>query len=155
MIARTHAKTRRILLSASAGLAVSSFFGLSSRSFATIEEVEAAIDFYTAGGDVTDGGVSLHLPEIAENGHSVAVTVSVDSPMTEQSHAQSVMLFATSNPNPEVALFTFSLASGLAKVSTRMRLAESQDVIAIAKMSDGSFKRDQQFVHVTIGGCGA
>jgi len=155
MASRTQTVKRRTFLGVGTGVAVAAFLGFSGRSFATLEEVEEAMATFTDGGDIGDGGVTLHLPIIAENGHSVPLSVSVDSPMTDDDHVESVMVFATDNPNPEVVKFTFSRASAVASVSTRMRLAVTQDVIAIAKMSDGSFRRDRKHVNVTIGGCGA
>lgn len=146
--------SRRRVLSASAALAVTAFFGLSGRAFATMEEVEAAIETFTGGADTPDGGLTLNTPEIAENGNSVPVAVSVDSAMTEDDYVESVMVLGSGNPNPEVVTFNFSRASGVAKASTRMRLSQTQDVVAVAKMGDGSFRRVSNHVKVTIGGCG-
>ena len=155
MASRTQTVNRRSFLGVGTGIAVAAFLGVPGRSFATIEEVEEAIAAFTDDAEIEEGGVILYLPVIAENGHSVALSVSVDSPMTDDDHVQSVMVFATDNPHPEVIKFTFSRASAVASVSTRMRLAVTQDVIAIAKMSDGSFRSDRKHVNVTIGGCGA
>jgi len=103
---------------------------------------------------VETGRIKLTAPEIAENGNSVPVSVLVDSPMTEDDYVESVLLLAEGNPSPDVATFNFTAASGKALGSTRMRLAQTQDVIAIAKMSDGTLYRDSRNVKVTIGGCG-
>jgi len=96
----------------------------------------------------------LNAPEIAENGNSVPVSVTVDSPMTADSYVESITLFAEENPLPQVITFNFSPASGEAFASTRMRLARTQNVIAVAKLSDGSVVSDTRNVKVTIGGCG-
>ena len=109
---------------------------------------------FTGGKTPGQGRVKLDLPEIAENGNTVPMTVSVESPMTEQSHVTDVLVVADGNPNAGVATFHFSPASGVAEANTRMRLATTQDVIAIAKMSDGSFFMASKQVKVTIGGCG-
>jgi sulfur-oxidizing protein SoxY len=82
------------------------------------------------------------------------VEISVDSPMTEKDYCESVTLIATKNPNVYVATFKFTPDSGKAWVSTRMRLAQTQEVWALAKMSDGKFHIAKTTVKVTIGGCG-
>ncbi len=107
-------------------------------------------------GDATPvaGTITLTAPEIAENGNTVPISISVDSPMTAESYVESVMIVAEDNPNPEVATFHFTPASGIARASTRMRLAKTQNVIAVAKMNDGSVFTDTRNVKVTIGGCG-
>ena len=100
------------------------------------------------------GKVKLDLPEIAENGNTVPMTVTVESPMTEQSHVTDVLIVADENPRSGVVTFHFSPASGVAEANTRIRLAATQDVIAVAKMNDGSFFMASKQVKVTIGGCG-
>lgn len=145
--------TRRTFLTFSASAAVGGFLG-SSRAFATVEEVNAVISTFTNGGETGTGVVTLTIPEIAENGNSVPVSVSVQSPMTDDDYVVSVMILAEDNPNPKVATFNFSPASGEARVSTRMRLAATQNVVAVAKMSDGRFFKTVNSVEVTIGGCG-
>lgn len=101
-----------------------------------------------------DGKISLDLPQIAENGNTVPVGVTVDSPMTADNYVKAVHLFADGNPSPEVASLFFTAMSGKASASTRMRLAKTQNIIAVAEMSDGSTYRAKQEVKVTIGGCG-
>jgi sulfur-oxidizing protein SoxY len=115
---------------------------------------DEAIKKFTGGKTPAQGKVKLDLPEIAENGNTVPMTISVESPMTEQSHVTDVMVLATENPRSGVATFHFSPASGVAEANTRIRLANSQDIIAIAKMNDGSFFMTSKTVKVTIGGCG-
>ena len=100
------------------------------------------------------GKVTLELPEIAENGNTVPFTVSVDSPMTASDHVKAVHVFATANPSPEVVSFFFTADSGKAKATSRMRLAKTQDVIAVAEMSNGKVYMGKRSVKVTIGGCG-
>ena len=82
------------------------------------------------------------------------MTVTVESPMTEQSHVTDVLIVANENPRGGVVTFHFSPASGIAEVNTRIRLAATQNVIAIAKMNDGSVFMTSKQVKVTIGGCG-
>jgi sulfur-oxidizing protein SoxY len=99
------------------------------------------------------GKVKLELPEIAENGNTVPMTVSVDVPMTAESYVEEVMIVAEGNPNPGVISFRFT-PSSVAEANTRIRLAETQNVIAVARMNDGSVFSDVRQVKVTIGGCG-
>jgi len=109
---------------------------------------------FTGGKTPEMGKITLNAPEIAENGNTVPISVSVDSEMTESSYVESVTLLADGNPNPAVATFHFSPMSGEATATTRMRLAKTQNVVAIAEMSDGSVFMDKKQVKVTIGGCG-
>ncbi|RUS59644.1 thiosulfate oxidation carrier protein SoxY [Pseudorhodobacter sp. E13] len=113
-----------------------------------LASVEEAVAAFTGGAAVTDGaGVTLTAPEIAENGNTVPV--SVDAP-----GASAIMVLAAGNPTPAVATFTFGELAGAHMASTRIRLSKTQDVIAIAKLADGSFVRTSSEVKVTIGGCG-
>jgi len=145
---------RRRLLGTAAAAATAAFFGTSGRVFAAMEDVDKAIADFGGGAEAADGTITLTTPEIAENGNSVPVAFSVESPMTEESHVESVMILAADNPSAGVATFHFTPRSGEAKASTRMRLARTQDVVAVAKMSDGSLHRASANVKVTIGGCG-
>jgi len=101
-----------------------------------------------------EGKVTLELPEIAENGNTVPLTVSVESPMTPTDFVKAIHIFATENPQPGVATFRFSPLSGKASAATRMRLARTQEVIGLAELSDGKFLLGRRTVKVTIGGCG-
>lgn len=145
--------TRRTFLTASASAAVAAFFG-SQQAFASLEDLNKALSDYTGGAEPGEGPLTLTTPEIAENGNSVPVSVLVESPMTEDDHVESVMILAEGNPLPDVATFHFSSMSGEAQASTRMRLAKTQNVVAVAKMSNGDFYKVSNNVKVTIGGCG-
>ena len=103
---------------------------------------------------VTPGKVTLELPQIAENGRTVPMAFEVVSPMTDNDYVKTVHIFAEKNPRPEVAAFHFTPACGKARVATRMRLGGTQNVIAVAEMSDGSVYIGKSTVKVTIGGCG-
>ena len=107
-------------------------------------------------GEAKPGDVKtlLEMPEIAENGNTVPFTVSLDSPMTDQDYVKAIHVIATANPQPGVASFHFTPLSGKAAASSRARLARTQDVIAIAELSDGRFLISKRTVKVTIGGCG-
>ncbi len=98
--------------------------------------------------------IKLDLPEIAENGNTVPLKFEVESPMTGDDYVKSVHVFAEGNPRPDVASFHFTPASGKAAASTRMRLAKTQNVVAVAEMSDGKVYMAKKEVKVTIGGCG-
>jgi len=123
-------------------------------AFAATEQTDAAIKAFTGGAEPAKGKISLDTPEIAENGNTVPVGVYVDSPMTADNYVESVVILADGNPNPAVATFHFTAMSGAAEAKTRIRLAKTQNVIAVAKMSDGSTFMDTKEVKVTIGGCG-
>ena len=117
-------------------------------------DADEVVKKFTGGKTPVQGKVKLDLPEIAENGNTVPMTVTVESPMTEQSHVTDVLIVADENPRSGVATFHFSAASGVAEANTRIRLAATQDVIAVAKMNDGSVFMTTKQVKVTIGGCG-
>jgi len=101
-----------------------------------------------------DGRIGLELPQIAENGNTVPIAFEVDSPMSESDYVKAVHVFAEKNPLPNVATFHFTPRSGKARASTRMRLAKTQNIVAVAEMSDGSVYMAKTEVKVTIGGCG-
>jgi len=147
--------TRRAVLALSAGAAVLAATSLRSGPVhATPEEAEKRLMDFTGGKTPESGKITLTAPEIAENGNTVPVAVAVDSPMTADNHVVAVMLLAEANPNPNVITFNFTPMSGIASAATRMRLAKTQNVIAVAKMNDGSVFVDKKLVKVTIGGCG-
>lgn len=100
------------------------------------------------------GKVKIKMPEIAENGNTVPITVTVDSPMTAQDHVKAVHVVTDGNPRPEIMSVRFTPAAGKAELATRMRLAKSANVIAYAEMSDGSVWSGMTQAKVTIGGCG-
>ncbi len=110
-------------------------------------KVDEAIAAFTGGAEVGEGGVELTAPEIAENGNTVPVEVSAPG-------ASAILLLAVGNPTPGVAQFNFGPLAASQAAATRIRLAGTQDVVAIAKMADGSFAKASSTVKVTIGGCG-
>ncbi|MEM7496639.1 MAG: thiosulfate oxidation carrier protein SoxY [Pseudomonadota bacterium] len=138
--------TRRTFARLAAGAAA---FALAPAmpAFAATETVEEAIMAFTGGATPAEGGIDLTTPEIAENGNTVPVEVSADG-------AAAIMLLAAGNPNPGVATFKFGKLAPNRSASTRIRLAQTQEVIAVAKMEDGSFAMVKNTVKVTIGGCG-
>jgi sulfur-oxidizing protein SoxY len=102
---------------------------------------------------VRQGKVKLDLPPLVENGNAVSLTVSVESPMTQGDHVRSIHIFNEKNPQPNVATFHLGPRAGQAQVSTRIRLADSQQVIAIAQLSDGSYWSHAVNVMVTLAAC--
>jgi len=146
--------TRRHLLGMGAGALVVSSISIPFSAFADASKAKEAVMAFTGGKAPKEGKVSIDMPEIAENGNTVPVGFSVDSPMTKDNYVKSVLVLADGNPSPGVATFHFSPASGNAEASSRMRLAKTQNIIAVAAMSDGSFYSAQSTVKVTIGGCG-
>ena len=102
---------------------------------------------------VRTGKVKLDVPPLVENGNTVPMMVSVDSPMTAEDHVKSIHVFNEKNPQPNIGNFYLSALSGRAQVSTRIRLADSQKVTAIARLSDGSFWQTSVDVVVTLAAC--
>ena len=147
--------TRRRMLALTAGAAVlPALFAGSRPAFASAEDVTKIVMEFTGGKEPQTGKITLTAPEIAENGNTVPVSVEVDSAMSGDDLVEAVMIVADGNPNPAVATFHFTELSGTAAATTRMRLAKTQNVIAVARMKDGSVYMDKKEVKVTIGGCG-
>jgi sulfur-oxidizing protein SoxY len=121
---------------------------------ATEEMVAAELKKLYGDKSMADGKIKLDLPEIAENGLVVPLNIDVDSPMTEQDYVKAVHVFADGNPLPQVVTYKFTPQSGKAAASVRMRLAQTQNVIAVAEMSNGALYTTKAQVKVTIGGCG-
>ena len=145
---------RRQALTIGAGAVAFATLGLRATPALAKNNIDDVVGKFTGGKTPTAGKIKLDVPEIAENGNTVPMTVTVESPMTEQSHVTEVLVLADGNPNAGVATFHFSPASGVAEANTRIRLATTQNIIAVAKMNDGSFVTAAKQVKVTIGGCG-
>jgi sulfur-oxidizing protein SoxY len=129
----TFGATRREVLASSAG-AVALILARPAR--ATLESMAAAIKAFVGEAQVQKGKVALEIPPLVENGNSVPLTVRVDSPMTPQDFVRSIAIFNEKNPQPNVAHFHLSPRAGRAAVSTRIRLGDSQNIVAIAQHSD-------------------
>lgn len=145
--------TRRDALGIGAGIASAIVIGPVSPAHAK-NDSEELIKAFTGGKAPVRAKIKLDVPEIAENGNTVPLAFTVESPMTAASHVTDVLIVAEGNPRGGIATFHFNPASGAAEASTRIRLAETQNVIAIAKMNDGALFMDVRQVKVTIGGCG-
>jgi sulfur-oxidizing protein SoxY len=122
---------------------------------ATRESLQAAVRAFTGGAPLrtAPGRVLLDIAPLVENGNTVPVTVRVASPMTPADHVQRIALFNERNPQAEVAVFHLSPRNGSAVVSMRMRLATSQQVLAVALMSDGTYWQQAVDVVVTLAAC--
>ncbi len=115
--------------------------------------LDAAIRTWAGDATPHDGRVTLVIAELVENGNAVPVTVRVDSPMTAAEHVTEIALFNQRNPQREVARFQLGPHNGRAEVSTRIRLATSQRLVALARLSDGSVWQHQVDVLVTLAAC--
>src|SRR6201997_5839268 len=142
--------TRRLVLRATAGFGLAPFVRSAAATPAAMDE---AIRALVGEATINRGKVKLELPPIVENGNTVSLTVSVESPMTEADHVASIHIFNQKNPQPYVAAFHLGLRAGKAVVSTRIRLADSQQVVAIARLGDGSFWADSADIIVTLAAC--
>lgn len=142
---------RRGLLRAALG--VGALIALRPAVGATSPVLEATIRSFTSGAPSTAGRVRLEIAALIENGNVVPVTIRVDSPMTAADHVQRIAVFNERNPERDVAIFTLGPRAGKAIVSTRIRLATSQRLVALAQMSDGSFWQADADVIVTLAAC--
>lgn len=146
---------RRQALGMTAGAAAFAVAGLNARiAHASAEDTDKMIMEFSGGKAPESGKITLTAPEIAENGNTVPISVSVESAMAGDDLVDSIILLADGNPNPAVAVYHFTEMSGAAAATTRIRLAKTQNVVAVAKMKDGSVFMDKKEVKVTIGGCG-
>jgi sulfur-oxidizing protein SoxY len=145
--------SRRQALALGAGGLAAATGGLPTTALAK-NDADEIIKTFTGGKEPLKGRVKLDLPEIAENGNTVPMTVSVESPMTDASYVTDILVVADQNPRAGVVHFRLSPLSGVAEANTRIRLAETQNVIALARMNDGAVFTDSKLVKVTIGGCG-
>jgi sulfur-oxidizing protein SoxY len=146
--------SRRQALAFGAGATAFMTVGHVPSVLATPAESDAEIAKFTGGKTPEKGKITIDLPEIAENGNTVPLQVTIDSPMTPDSNITEMLVVADGNPRPGVALFRFSPLAGKATASTRIRLQSTQNIIVVAKTGDGKFITDRKQVKVTIGGCG-
>ncbi|WP_332694119.1 thiosulfate oxidation carrier protein SoxY [Bosea sp. (in: a-proteobacteria)] len=145
--------TRRSTISAGAIAAFASLLG-ARLAFADEKAVTAEIKKLYGDKPMAAGKIKLDVPEIAENGLVVPVNVEVESPMTEADYVKAVHIFADGNPQPGIVSYTFTPACGKASAATRMRLAQTQNIVCVAEMSNGSLHMAKANIKVTIGGCG-
>ena len=117
------------------------------------EPTASAIRRFTGGSEIRAGRVTLDLPPLVENGNTVPITVTVDSPMSASDHVRRIGVFHEKNPQPDVVTLHLGPRAGRAQVSTRIRLADSQRITAIAEMSDGTFWSASADAIVTLAAC--
>jgi len=146
--------SRRGALGLGASGAALTLTGWNESAVAAVKEAADQIAKFTGGKTAEKGKISIELPEIAENGNTVPLSVVVDAPMTADNYVSEILVVADGNPNPGVATFHLSPLTGKAEASTRIRLATTQNIIVVAKTSKGEFFTGQKLVKVTIGGCG-
>jgi len=150
---KPYATRRRFLIDAAA-LAGSVSLALTTvPASATPESMRGAIRKVLGEASAKKGKVKIDLPPLIENGNAVALTVSAESPMTAADHVKAIHVFTEKNPQPNVVSIHLGPRAGRASVSTRIRLADSQKVVAIVQMSDGSFWSDELEVIVTLAAC--
>jgi sulfur-oxidizing protein SoxY len=143
---------RRAFLTVAAGIGLGSLVSLDpARS--TPAAMQEAIRKVVGGARVTPGRVKLELPPLVENGNTVPIAVSVENAMTAADHVRAIHVFNEKNPQPDVVSFRFGPRAGRASVATRIRLADTQTVVAIAELSDGSFWSASAAVVVTLAAC--
>src|SRR5689334_12037191 len=145
-------RSRREVLALGAGALALAGAGMPAA--ATPPEAAAEIAKFTGGKTAEKGKISIDLPEIAENGNTVPLTIAVESPMTADDHVTDIIVVAEGNPRPGLATFHLTPLSGRAEAATRIRLAATQNIVVVAKTSKGQFYTQQKPVKVTIGGCG-
>jgi sulfur-oxidizing protein SoxY len=148
--------SRRQFLAAAGGLAAAAALPSTAAAQATrtpLNNMPDVIRKLVGPARINQGRVKLGLPPLVENGNLVPLTVSVESPMTAAAYVKAIHVFTERNPLPEVVSFHLGPRAGRANVATRIRLADTQTVVAIAELSDGSFWSDSTHVIVTLAAC--
>ena len=151
MAADAAMKRRQFLARSAAALAVVTLRPVNA--IATADVLSALARTYAGSGSLTEGRVQFRVDPLVENGNSVPVEVLVDSPMTAAQHVVGIAIFNEKNPEHDVGVFTLSPLAGRARVATRIRLASSQQLLAVAKMNDGSCWMKTVEVLVTVSSC--
>lgn len=140
--------TRRSLLLAGGALAI-----CPRPAHAIADELIAAMRGFTGGAATREGRVRLDIEPLVENGNAVPITVTVDSPMSAADHVKQIAVFNQKNPQHDVIVATLSPALAQARLATRIRLATTQQLVAVARMSDGSLWTHTVEVVVTLAAC--
>jgi len=144
--------SRREFLIGSAGIGLTSALPLEPAS-ATPAMLEEAIRNVIGEANLQTGKITLEVPPLVENGNTVPVTIIVDSPMSTADHVKAIHVFNEKNPQPHVISITLGPRAGKARIATRIKLADTQRIVGIAEMSDGSFWTGEANVIVTIAAC--
>jgi len=152
-------RSRREFLSAAAVLAAAASLPAGVRAQATKDlrgteqDMRVAINHFTGSRPLAKGKVNLEVPPLVDNGNTVAISVTVESPMTEADHVRSIRIFSERNPEPIIMGFRLGPRAGRASVATRVRLADTQTLVAVAEMSDGTYWFGSAPTVVTIASC--
>lgn len=146
------AATRRRFLIGAGGLVLASALPTEPAS-ATPESMLRAVKRVVGEAPLRKGKVHLELPPLVENGNAVPLSIKADSPMTEADHVKAIHVFTEKNPQPNVISLRIGPYAGTVNVATRIRLADTQTVLAVAEMSDGTFWSDEIEVVVTLAAC--
>ena len=139
---------RRDFLAGAAGA-----LALPGAALAQVDPPDPAVRALAGGAPLRKGKVTLVLPQLADNGNSVPIRITVDSPMTPADHVKSIHLYSERNPVPNMANFYLGPRAGKAEINSRVRLAGSQRVTAVAKLSDDTFWYDTAPIVVTLSAC--
>ena len=145
-------RRRRFIAAAAAG-ALLTQVRVSHGALPKIEVLQPLVDKITGGAGLREGRVTLEIPQLSDNGHSVPLKISVASPMNERDHVRTIHVLSEKNPRPVIATYHLNPQCGRAEVSTRVRLNGEQRVLVIAAMSDGSFHAASASVIVTETAC--
>lgn len=143
--------SRRDVLAGGAGCLLISLLPISA--LAAPEDMQAAVREMFGDRQISQGGLSVTLPPIAENGFSVPLSIDVDSPMTQADHVRRIAVFSPRNPLPDVVRFELGPRAGRASISTRIRLSGTQKILVVAEMSDGSLRAAAAETLVTLAAC--
>jgi len=148
-------KSRRRFLAVAGGLAAATLAPAARAQITRtpLNNMPEVIRRLVGGRSISRGKVKLDVPPLVENGHLVPLSVHVDSPMTAANHVKAIHVFTERNPLPEMVTFRLGPRAGRARVATRVRLADTQNLVAIAELSDGSFWSDTTHVIVTLAAC--
>lgn len=149
---RENGTTRRDMLAAGIGLGVAALTRIAPAA-ATPASMHAAIRNVVGEATVREGKVTLVIPPLVENGNTVPLEVSVESPMTAADHVRAIHVFNEKNPQPNVVSVRIGPRAGRARFATRFRLADTQTVVAIAETSDGAFWSASTQIIVTLAAC--
>ncbi len=150
----TPSATRRQMLAAAGGLGLALIVRPAQAQLqANPVALNAAIRKVTGGAKLNKGRVHLDVPPLSENGNTVALGVSVDSPMTATDYVKAIHVFSEKNPQPNIVSVRLGPRAGKAGITTRMRLADTQTITAVAELSDGSFWTETGHVIITLGAC--
>lgn len=151
---------RTVLIAGAAAVVLAPFIARAnaeagaSEAFVPSQDFNADFARIVGNGRPLEGKISVDLPETADNGNFVPITINVDSPMTAADHVKAIHILSTANPHAHVATFHLSPVNAVARVQSRMRLAKTQDVIVLAELSGGDLLISTTRVKVLIGGCG-